>query len=107
VVTGDTFLTMVEKTALRHVPVRTVFQLNGASAHFYRHVGAFLNREFSDRWIGRGGPMPWPPRSPDLTPFFCLLRKPVDIRIYHLRVEMIGSYLILWKCIYIYIYIMT
>ena len=20
------------------------------------------------RWIGRGGPIPWPPRSPDLTP---------------------------------------
>jgi hypothetical protein len=22
----------------------------------------------SDHWIGRGGPIPWPPHSPDLTP---------------------------------------
>ena len=26
-----------------------------------------------DRWIGRGGTINWPPRSPDLTPLdFCL-----------------------------------
>jgi hypothetical protein len=28
----------------------------------------------SDLWIGRGGPIPWPPRSPDLSPldfFLC------------------------------------
>ncbi|GBM88486.1 hypothetical protein AVEN_269361-1 [Araneus ventricosus] len=24
--------------------------------------------ECPDRWIGRGGPVLWPPRSPDLTP---------------------------------------
>ena len=23
---------------------------------------------FPDAWIGRGGPIPWPPRSPDLSP---------------------------------------
>ncbi|PSN32148.1 hypothetical protein C0J52_23854, partial [Blattella germanica] len=23
---------------------------------------------FPDRWIGRGGPIPWPARSPDLNP---------------------------------------
>jgi len=23
---------------------------------------------FPNRWIGRGGPTPWPPRSPDITP---------------------------------------
>ncbi|KAJ4433851.1 hypothetical protein ANN_16163 [Periplaneta americana] len=26
------------------------------------------NRKFPDRWIGRGGPIAWPPRSPDLNP---------------------------------------
>jgi len=24
---------------------------------------------FPDAWIGKGGPIPWPPRSPDLSPF--------------------------------------
>ena len=27
-----------------------------------------LNESFSSRWLGRGGPLAWPPRSPDLTP---------------------------------------
>jgi hypothetical protein len=27
-----------------------------------------LNEKFPNAWIGRGGPIPWPPRSPDLTP---------------------------------------
>ena len=27
-----------------------------------------LNTTFQGRWIGRGGPIRWPPRSPDLTP---------------------------------------
>ena len=28
----------------------------------------FLDATFPDRWIGRDGPAPWPPRSPDITP---------------------------------------
>ncbi|KAJ4448741.1 hypothetical protein ANN_00132 [Periplaneta americana] len=28
----------------------------------------YLDRRFPDRWIGRGGPIAWPPRSPDLNP---------------------------------------
>jgi len=32
-----------------------------------------LDAAFPNRWIGRDGPTPWPPRSPDITPFgFCL-----------------------------------
>ncbi len=27
-----------------------------------------LNKKFPNKWIGRGGPFSWPPRSPDLTP---------------------------------------
>jgi hypothetical protein len=26
----------------------------------------FLNEDYEGRWIGRGGPMAWPPQSPDL-----------------------------------------
>jgi len=27
-----------------------------------------LDASFPNRWIGRDGPTPWPPRSPDITP---------------------------------------
>jgi len=65
-VTGDTFLAVMENTALCHVPVKTVCQLNGVSANFSCCVCAFLDGEFPDSWIGTGGPIPWHPGSPDL-----------------------------------------
>jgi len=30
-------------------------------------VRDYLNEFFPNRWLGRGGPIPWPPWSPDLT----------------------------------------
>ncbi|KAI5638961.1 hypothetical protein NE865_08413 [Phthorimaea operculella] len=44
------------------------YQHDGAPAHFSADVRAYLDRHYPSRWIGRGGPVPWPPRSPDLTP---------------------------------------
>lgn len=44
------------------------FQHDGAPAHYSREVRELLNRHFPNSWIGRGGPIGWPPRSPDLTP---------------------------------------
>ena len=40
------------------------------SVHFNvgRDVTTFLDETFPGRWVGRGGPIAWPPRSPDLTP---------------------------------------
>jgi len=37
-----------------------------ASPHFSLRVRN-LNRHYPERWIGRGGPLSWPPRSPNLT----------------------------------------
>jgi hypothetical protein len=52
--------------------MRTVFQHDGAPAH-YRYLVTHLNLTFPERWIGRGGHVQWPPRSPDLTPLdLCL-----------------------------------
>jgi hypothetical protein len=72
---GDNFLAMMEKTALRHVPVETIFHVGGAPPHIYHHSHAFLVREFPDLWTGRRL-IPWPPHSPDLTSldFFLLGR---------------------------------
>ena len=44
------------------------YQHDGAPAHFSIAARQVLNDKYPNRWIGRGGPVPWPPRSPDLTP---------------------------------------
>lgn len=60
--------------ALRQWPNfnQLIFQQDGAPAHFEQNVLALLDREFPNRWVGRGtarhpAPIAWPPRSPDLT----------------------------------------
>ena len=45
-----------------------VFQHEAAPAHYSRLVTHHLNLTFPERWIGRGGHVQWPPRSPDLIP---------------------------------------
>lgn len=45
-----------------------VFQHDGCPAHWSLSVRELLDNCFPNSWIGRGGPIPWPPRSPDLTP---------------------------------------
>lgn len=57
---------------LEDVPLGTrrqmVFQHDGCPAHFRLGVRQWLDTTFPQRWIGRGGPTPWPARCPDLTP---------------------------------------
>lgn len=47
---------------------RMWFQHDGAPPHFSVQVRQYLNQAFPRRWIGRGGPVNWPARSPDLNP---------------------------------------
>ena len=67
-----TFLRDMLPTLLDAVPldIRQVMWLqhDGAPAHFDRNVRNHLNVTYPNRWIGRGGPVLWPARSPDLTP---------------------------------------
>lgn len=44
------------------------FQHDGAPAHFSIVVREHLHGTFGRRWVGRGGPVSWPARSPDLNP---------------------------------------
>lgn len=44
------------------------FMHDGAPAHFRLTVRNYLDETYPNRWIGRGGPVPWPPRSPDCNP---------------------------------------
>ncbi|GFX09365.1 uncharacterized protein TNCV_1887781 [Trichonephila clavipes] len=43
------------------------FQQDGAPTHFSISVRNHLDATCGERWIGRGGPVHWPPRSPDLS----------------------------------------
>lgn len=67
-----TFLCDVLPELLENVPLavrqRLWFQHDGAPPHFALNVRQYLNNVFPNCWIGRGGPIQWPPRSPDLTP---------------------------------------
>ncbi|GFX02091.1 DUF4817 domain-containing protein [Trichonephila clavipes] len=66
------FLQEVLPELLTDVPApirrRMWFQQDGAPSHYARHVREHLDRTFPNRWIGRGGPVAWSPRSPDLSP---------------------------------------
>ncbi|PNF28212.1 hypothetical protein B7P43_G07556, partial [Cryptotermes secundus] len=61
---------MYPSTLLEDVPLivrRQIWiQHDRAPAHFSSVLSDYLDAAFHGRWIGRGSPMPWPPRSPDL-----------------------------------------
>ncbi|CAH2088677.1 unnamed protein product [Euphydryas editha] len=72
---GDTYLDLLRneiESALDNVPLSLrrnfYYQHDGCPSHFARSVRGYLNSAYDSHWIGRGGPIPWPPRSPDLTP---------------------------------------
>jgi len=45
-----------------------IFQQDCAPPHWGSRFSRFLDATFPNRWVGRDGPTPWPPRSPDITP---------------------------------------
>jgi hypothetical protein len=67
-VTGHSYLDMLELYALPQLPFQTILQQDEAPPHFGHNVRHHLDREMTGRWIGKGGPIAWPTRSPDLTP---------------------------------------
>ena len=69
----DTLPEMLENVPLQ-VRQRLWFQHDWTPAHFALYVREYLNNVFPNCWIGRGGPVQWPPRSPDLTPMDFLMK---------------------------------
>ena len=72
-VTGDSYRQLLEQEVLPSLEDQVedldtlLWQQDGAPPHFANEVRNLLDEKF-EQWIGRGGPIPWPPRSPDLTP---------------------------------------
>lgn len=66
------FLTTDLPNLLENVPllerIDAWFMMDGAPAHYSRNVRHHISNTYGEKWIGRGGPVPWPPRSPDLNP---------------------------------------
>jgi hypothetical protein len=70
---GDSYLHMLRTQAIPALRAAAgnnlpYWQQDGAPAHFKKSVREYLDATFPGRWIGRRGPIPWPARSPDLTP---------------------------------------
>lgn len=62
-------------------------QLDGAPPHYGRIVREWLNTNYPQRWIGRSGPVAWPPRSPDLNPLDYYLWSTVKNKVYEITVR--------------------
>ena len=71
-VTGESYLRMLGDEVIPQLNATgrqpTWFQQDGAPPHFAHQVRHWLDEHFPDSWIGRGGPVEWAPRSPDLNP---------------------------------------
>lgn len=75
-VNGEEYLRFLRtdfQNFLENLPLNIIgrmwFQHDGAPAHYSHQVREYLDQDhqFQNKWIGRGGPVPWPARSPDLT----------------------------------------
>ncbi|KFM71471.1 hypothetical protein X975_17910, partial [Stegodyphus mimosarum] len=64
-----------------------VFATKWCTPHWNTIVRSSLNDHFTGRWIGRGGPTPWPARSPDITPLDFFLWGFVKDNVYRRRVS--------------------
>ena len=72
--TGNTYVAFLRNELpglLEDIPLirsQIYIQHDAAPPHYTRYVREYLNESFPNRWLGRGGPIAWPPRSLDLTP---------------------------------------
>lgn len=72
-VNGERYLSMLQQQfwpEVKRLGLKNtmIFMQDGAPPHWSREVRKWLDIKFPNRWMGRGGPMRWPARSPDLTP---------------------------------------
>ena len=69
-----------------------LYQQDGASVHWATSVRNLLNERLPNRWIGRSGPIEWPPRSPDLSiNDFYLWSHMREVVFRHPRAETLGE----------------
>ena len=59
-----------------------IFMQDSTSPHYAIPVQNYLNNKRPNNWIGRGGPVNWPARSPDLTPCDFFLWRHVKAKVF-------------------------
>ena len=74
-------------SSIRRVSAEGCVSARRYPPHWGLIVRDFLNETFPNRWIGRNGPTPWPPRSPDITLLDFLLWVYVKDRVYRTPVR--------------------
>ncbi|XP_076396448.1 uncharacterized protein LOC143265878 [Megachile rotundata] len=62
-------------------------QHDGTLAHYAADARSYLDEAFQDRWIGRGGTVAWPSRSPDLNPLDFFFRGYLKKKVYRVEVS--------------------
>ncbi|CAM1324679.1 Uncharacterised protein r2_g3343 [Pycnogonum litorale] len=63
------------------------FQQDGAPPHYGLQVRRYLDHQFPEAWIGRRGPVEWPPRSPDLSPLDFYLWGHLKAMVYQVKIR--------------------
>ena len=77
----------LQSPQLEQYQPQVILQQDGAPPHWGLKVRQFLNDTFPYRWIGRDGPIPRPPRSPDITPLDFFLWGYVKDIVYRTKVR--------------------
>jgi len=89
--TYEAFLRIQLPGVLENIPLmlrsQVHFQHDGAPLNDTRHVRGYLNECFPEHWLGRGGPVAWPPRSPDLIPLDYYLWGHMKTLVYETKFE--------------------
>ena len=62
-------------------------QIGGAPPHYTLRVREILHEIFPNRWLGRVGPVAWPPRSTDQTPLDYYLWGHMKTLVYETKVD--------------------
>lgn len=95
---AELFLAFLENDfhdLLENVPLNTRrgswFQLDGCPAHYGRGPRRWLDINFPGRWIGRGGPVEWPARSPDLNVMDYFIWGAIKQKVYEVPVDTLES----------------
>lgn len=90
-VNGNNYLDMLKEFVVPYLRKKRIltkvrFQQDGAPPHWCKEVRSFLDRTFPRGWIGRGSnSVPWPSRSPDLSPCDFYLWGAIKNRVYETR----------------------
>lgn len=89
ILNGQQYAEFIRETLpvlLEDVPIQALntmwYQQDGAPPHYAIAARNVVNERFQERWIGRGGPVAWPPRSPDLTPLDFFLWGAIKDKVY-------------------------